>query len=102
MFVSGQIQTRRQSHGIMRFSLSDGENLKIPAASKGAGFTCSEEIKALLKEMNKVLTALTASHTNALRRLLFQVVTAALMKFNYGAPAADSSVDGVQDEDQHA
>lgn len=85
MCLSGQIQTRRQSHGIMRFSLSDGENLKIPAGSRRAGFTCSEEMKAPVKEMSKVLTALTPSHTSALRRLLFQAVAAALMKLNYGA-----------------
>lgn len=64
MYLSGRIQTRSQSHGIMRFSLSDGENLKTAAGSQRVAFTCSEEIKALLKEMNKVLTALTPSHTH--------------------------------------
>lgn len=82
--MSGQIQTWRRSHAIVRLSLSDGGNLKIPAGSKCAGFTCSEEKKALVKEMKKVLTALTPSHTSAPRRLLFQPVTAALMKLNWG------------------
>lgn len=54
----------------MRLSLSDGENLKIPAVSQRAAFTYSEEIKAPVEEMNKVLTALTPSHKRSLKTLI--------------------------------